>query len=84
MSSLGGNWLRVVKDAKGEHAKGDTLCRGCDDPKTGTKILVLAENMAGVGSDPQTRIRFCAPCALKWLQGDVELKKKVEKQWKTL
>ena len=84
MPNLGGNWLGAIKDAKREHGDGDTRCRGCDDPELGTYVLVLAENMCGVGTDPRSRIRFCQPCALKWLGGDVELKKKVESEWKTL
>jgi hypothetical protein len=76
--------LNVIKDAKRETGAGDTRCRGCDDPKTGTRVLVLAENMSGVGTDPKIRIRFCEPCALKWMGGDEELKRKVENEWKTL
>ena len=84
MPDLGSNWLDVIKDAKNETAAGDTRCRGCDDPNTGTRVLVLAENMGGVGTDPRTCIRFCEPCAIKWVGGDEELRRKVESEWKTL
>ena len=84
MPDLGANWLGVIKDAKRETADGDRRCRGCDEPEAGTHMLVLAENMSGVGTDPKTRIRFCEPCALKWISGDEELRRKVENEWKTL
>ena len=84
MPDLGANWLGVVKDAKRETGAGDTRCRGCDDPELGMHVLVLAENMSGVGTDPRMCLRVCQPCALKWLGGDEEMKRKVENEWKTL